>query len=348
MSETALGVITGVGARSPLGLDALQVTLCARAGKIEPRPTAFLDSRNYPIGDVRALCLRDDLHGFERLVELAVPALREAAATLGPRRAAGDARLRPPILLTLPEAGRADDDARLGPAFVETIAKRAEIPVDLARSEVIRAGHAGFAIALARAAALLREREVHAVLVGGVDSYHHPGVLASLDEGYRLHAPAVSDGFVPSEGAAFVLLEPLRVSDAAVRPLARLVLAGATREETVATGAPNLAEAMTRLARGAAEVAGPLGWILTDINGERHRVREWTMVQMRIDDLVEEGARVERWVEELGDAGAATGALLAVLACMQWQVGCAPAGAALVALHSESPERGVVILEGAS
>lgn len=345
MSETTLGVITGAGARSPLGLDALQVTLCARAGKIEPRPTPFLDRRNYPIGDVRALCLPDDLYGFERLVELAVPALREAAATLGPRRAAGDARLRPPLLLALPEAGRADDDPRLGPTLVETIAKRAEIPIDLARSEVFRAGQAGFAMALARAAALLREREVHAVLVGGVDSYHHPGVLASLDEGYRLHAPAVSDGFTPSEGAAFVLLEPSRTSEP---PLARLLLAGTTREETVATGAPNLAEAMTRLVRGAAEAAAPLRWILTDINGERHRVREWTMVQMRMDDLIEEGARVERWVEEFGDAGAATGALLAVLACVQWQTGCAPAGSAFIALHSESPERGVVVLEGAS
>jgi len=77
-------------------------------------------------------------------------------------------------------------------------------------------------------------------------------------------------------------------------------------------------------------------------------VREWTMVRMRSSDLLEENAKIERWVDELGDAGAANGALLAALACTQWDIGCAHAAAAMLALHGELPERGVVILEGAS
>ena len=352
MSTSPLALIRGVGAMGPLGLDALQVTLCARAAKLEPRPTAFLDRRKYPIGTARALTLPDALQGFERLVALAAPAAREAASTSRTSRprapAAQDfAAPPPPLIVAAPPPGRADDDARLAQGLPEAIATRAEIRLDLARSEVIRTGQAGFAAALERAVTLLRERAATSVLVGGVDSHHHPDVLAALDGDYRLHAPDVSDGLLPSEGAAFLLLEP-ETGASSDASLARLRAARTSREETLATGASTDAEATTRLLRSTLLAAGApaVPWLLTDVNGERHRVREWTMVQIRSHDLLA-STRIEHWVEQLGDAGAATGALLAVLACMAWKTGFAPADTALLALHGDTPERGVVLLEAA-
>jgi 3-oxoacyl-[acyl-carrier-protein] synthase-1 len=330
--------ITGVGARGPLGLDALSLALCARAGKIEPRPTGLRDKHNHPIGVVRMLALPDDLHGFDRLVEMASPALLEAASASpgGPPR---------PLVVALPEAGRPDDDARFGPAFVEELARRSGASIDLARSEVVRAGHAGFAVALEKA--LVRDGD--AVLVGGVDSYYHPAVLARLDADFRLHAPEAVDGLVPAEGAAFLLLEvPRKDAKEKDKPrLARARAAATALETTVLTGEPNIADAMTRLLRSFVEGAGATGipWILTDVNSERQRAREWAMVAMRSQDLFTPEARQDRWVEELGDTGAASGALLAVLACLGWQTGHATAGSALIALHADGPERGVILLE---
>src|SRR6185503_15106128 len=131
--------IISVGARGPLGLSALQVALCVRAGKLEPRRTSFLDKRGATVGAARAVCLPDTLHGYERLLALGAPALREAALGLpGPL----------PLFLALPEPGRPDDDPRLGPAMIEELARRSEIPIDAARSQVVRAGHAGAGLLL--------------------------------------------------------------------------------------------------------------------------------------------------------------------------------------------------------
>jgi hypothetical protein len=55
----------------------------------------------------------------------------------------------------------------------------------------------------------------------------------------------------------------------------------------------------------------------------------------------------DRWAEELGEIGAASGAMLAALACMLWRAGCAPDAAVLIALHGDRGGRGVILLEEA-
>ena len=44
-----------------------------------------------------------------------------------------------------------------------------------------------------------------------------------------------------------------------------------------------------------------------------------------------------------GDLGAASAAMLLVMASVRWQTGCAAGDSVLVATHSDGPERGVVI-----
>ena len=121
--------ILGVGARGPLGLNALQIAMCGRAGKIEPRRTRFTDKHGNSIGAVRARFLPDDLHGYDRLLALAVPALIEAAKAL-----VNSAYAPPyPLFLALSEPGRPDDDSRFGPEILADLARRSGIPIDLER-----------------------------------------------------------------------------------------------------------------------------------------------------------------------------------------------------------------------
>lgn len=358
LTTQVLANITGVGARSPLGLGAREVALGARAGKLEPRPTAFRDKRENLIGAARALALPDDLHGFDRMVALAAPALREAAQPLvdaalaaSEQRSQATSPAAPPVVIAAPEVGRPGDDPRFESMLVEAIAEASGVRVDRARSEVVRRGHAGFGLALERALELLREPGTPAVLVGGVDSYFHPQTLAWLDAECRLHAPGAANGFVPSEGAAFLLLEAAdrdrdRDRARAALPLGRVRAVKSALEETVTTEEPNTARAMTELVSAvAAASTEPVRWVMTDLNGERHRVREWSMVHIRSVGLFAEDARQDRWAEEMGDAGAAMGALLAVLACIAWKVGFAPARSTLIALHADGPERSALLLE---
>src|SRR5688572_26026842 len=106
MAGGHLAVVSGFGAQGALGLDAWSLALCARAGKLEPRPTRFWDRHKHPIGAARMMALPDDLYGAGRLEALAVPPLREAARPLFEDAAAR--KTAPPLIVALPEAGRPD------------------------------------------------------------------------------------------------------------------------------------------------------------------------------------------------------------------------------------------------
>jgi 3-oxoacyl-[acyl-carrier-protein] synthase I len=342
-------LVTGTSARCPLGLSALQAAMLVRARRGEPRATRFLDKRRRFAGASTTPGLRGDLHGFDRLIALAAPALRAAVAGGAPSAAW-------PLLLAVPERGRPDDDARLDGAIVQALSEASGVAIDAARSGTVRAGHAGFALALAAALDDIG-RGAPAVVVGAVDSYYHPDVLAWLDEEHRLHALDAENGFVPGEGAAFVVLTPALARpgrkeaprESHVPPvLLRRVETG--REDTVATGDPNIGRAMTAVLRDLAvsSPGGKLAWSLTDVNGERHRVREWELAAGRgafADDAVH-----QRPTGELGDLGAASGGVMAAIACALLRAGAAPRPCVCVALASDGPERGAFLLsfEGAA
>lgn len=334
-----IAFILSTAARGPLGLTSRQVAMCARARKSLPVETRYLDRMGHPIAVAQYLPLPDTVHGHDRLVRMAAPALRDAWIERegeGPRDAV-------PLVLALPAPGRADDDPRFGPAFIEALAARTRLPLDLRSSLAIRADHAGFAQALEGATAMLsRPGGPRAVMVGGVDSYLHPGVLAALDEDYRLHTPSNDNGFIPGEGAAFALLarEPLH----AIRPLGALRRVVLDTEDTVGTDAPNTARAMTAILR-AMRADGPVPWVLSDVTSERHRVREWTLAATRVlDDTVD-----DRLTDHTGDLGAASGPTLLAIACAFFAARCAPAREVVIALHSDGPERGALrVTEDAS
>lgn len=328
--------------------------MCARAKKAEPRSTRLRDKRDREIGACLTPGLPEDFYGYERLLAIAAPALREAA--LG-----ADFEGRPlPMVLALSEPGRPDDHARLNREILADLAAASGVAIEMDRSLVVRAGHAAGALALEAAVGMLSSG-AQWVIWGGADTYYHPDTLRWLDEECRLHALDAENGFVPSEGAAFMILSRagLRLSggqsnttgnsgNANKLPVGAVRFVQGGREETVTTGEPNVARAMTQLLRRAADSSreGAIKWVLNDINGERHRVREWTLAALR--GSLAEGVIEDRLVEDLGDMGAAIGPMLGSIACSLWRAGCAPASSAVVALSSEGVERGVFVLEEAA
>lgn len=342
----AMATILRASARAPIGLSRLQVAMSVRAGRLDPRPSGFKDKRGQSIGSCTVGGLSRDLVGHDRLLGLAVPALCEA----WPEHFS--AKL--PLILAMPEATRPDDDHRYGLAFVDALAAKSRRLIDLQRSSVVRAGNAGFAMALEMGVHLLQKAPVgpnpSAVVVGGVDSHHHEGMLHWLDANHRLHARGTENGMVPSEGAGFVLLVrtgaklPKAMANETSLGCLRAVCTG--REQSVLDGGPNLAKCLTDVVQHLVERAGPLPWVLTDSNGERHRTREWMQVTMR--QTLAKNAIQLLVAQTLGDTGAAAGALSLAIACTYFTTGVAPAKIAAVVLQSEGPERGAFLVEGAS
>lgn len=344
MTAMATPRIFSVGARSPLGLSALQVAMCARAQRIEPRSTHFTDHKGHFVGAVRSVCLSDELFGFDRFVALGAPALREAA-----RHRSG----RVPLVLALPDRARPDQTSRFDAELCGELAARSGAAVDVAASTIVRGDNAAFGLALEAAVAMLAAG-APLVLAGGLDSYYSGEALAWLDEDRRIFSHHSEQGIVPSEGAAFVLLGRPDLPSGALGPgvpeppRATLVHLANGREETVASGEPNLGKAMTALVRGAIAAARErISWLVTDVNGERHRVREASLVEARIAEDLAESGRVDALPRELGDVGAATGALHLAVAVTWMRTGAAPARSALFLSSSEGPERSAFVVEGA-
>ncbi len=345
------GTIIGVGMCTPLGLDARQSALSIRARKLSPDRTAFRDRRGFTIGDCRAKRLDDACVGRARKLELAAPALAEAVRSLpGP---AGPM----PLFVSLPPL-RSEGEEPLGPGFLAELAGRAGVPIALEESEPIVLGHAGFAAALERALAHVTapppppaagarppgDRPPRRfAIVGGLDSYHDPHVLAALDRERRLHGGGAWNGFIPSEAAAFLVVAPSGTGPAYARVLA--VMTAMERDDDAEE--PPIGEAATELVRAvAATMKTPIPWALPDVNGERHRVREWTFARMRNRERFDDHGTVEtRLYDELGDVGAASGAVHAAYACQAFRLGFAPGPQALVALASDGPTRGAIALE---
>jgi len=339
--------VISVGARGPLGLSSLQLALSLRAAKLEPRSLNLLDRRGREIGACITGGLPGSLYGYWRMVALAAPAVREAARGAGLYRS-GNGTDTPalPLVLCLPEPGRPDDDPRFESELPATLAEASGVALDAEHAHIIRCGHSGGAFALQAARKLLDGGASH-VVVGGVDTYYHPAVLEWLDAEYRLHALDAEDGIIPSEGAAFAVLsktgdkaEPAAGNHAAVR--AKLSVVATGREETIGTDEPNIGAAVTELMADLQSSTGGVQWVLSDVNGERHRVREWSMLALRLLDY---DVRHDRFAGQLGDIGAAFGPTLLAVACQLWRRGVAPAPRVAIALHSDGAERGVFALE---
>jgi 3-oxoacyl-[acyl-carrier-protein] synthase-1 len=208
----------------------------------------------------------------------------------------------------------------------------AGVAIDETRSTVVSAGHASFAVALQQGLGLLDARR-GSVIIGAVDSYHHPAALEELDRECRLLAEEAEDGIIPSEGAAFLVLSTEGAASTRVASVACAL-------EEDRDDSPDLAVAFTDVIRRAAE-----GWSLAP------RTVPWVWSYVRVRErgyLSEDATEYLDGPDDFGDAGAAMGALLATRAVVSFTAGATSHAAALVALASEGPARAAFVLEVSS
>jgi 3-oxoacyl-[acyl-carrier-protein] synthase-1 len=342
-------VIAGVGARSSIGLNALQTTMGIRAEVLRPMETRFVDTNGDPVGMCCVSCIDPILTGVGRLKALAIPAMREAAADfLRAERARRGAASPLPLVIAIPEGvveySLAKQASHLLTALLEDIPEL----IDPNNYHEIAGGRAAGVTALGKAMELLGAG-AEAVLVGGVDSYYDPDRLERLADEYRLHGLTTENGFIPGEASAFVLLTHRGRSSALTRYASVLGHAVELEPRPFGSDEPCQALGMTAALRKATSSVGAsrrIGWQLTDVVDERHRVDEWQYARTRTFRLFTDEVVHEQPLLLVGDVGAAATSLLMVDASVRWQTGCGLADLALIAVHSDGAERGVALLAG--
>jgi 3-oxoacyl-[acyl-carrier-protein] synthase I len=331
-------VVTAIGMASSLG-PSKSACAAARAGLSRPSvaPYRIAVSEDDARDQVTALSCRnlEQDTALERLPVL----LRRASDDLLQSAVLGDDAI--PCLLNAPAL---DDEAPL----------LASIPARSAgRPSIAHRGHAGVVTLLAEGRDLLTNGQAKRCLVGGVDSYIDSETLSQLDAARQLKTPLNGDGFIPGEGAAWLLIERREEADrrgaTVLAELGPVTTCQANyslvADEFIPTGAA-WARAMCDALENNPAKAGLLGDIVHDYNGWSRRGREWALAFMRACRLFDGLRRARRSTaaECFGDLGAASAAFSLCTSVTALARGYASGRETLVASASQDGERAVAVL----
>ncbi len=196
------------------------------------------------------------------------------------------------------------------------------VPVNKARSQLVCSGSDGGLLALARAVETVQSGAASAVLVGGVDSYIEIELLHWLEAQDRLITLQQPNGFIPGEGAGFVLVCSQGAADRRKLPVfATIIGQGRGNEPRPWWGKdPTLGEGLTQAFQAAFKSpAFPTGQIqvtYSDLNGEAWRAEEWSYAYVRTGKRHGSPLDHRHPASSWGDVGAATGPLLVGLAAL--------------------------------
>jgi 3-oxoacyl-[acyl-carrier-protein] synthase-1 len=318
-------VIVGVGMMTAVGLSAAETAAATRCASMRFNETDFRDKAFQPFTIAEVLedglpPLADALEVMPGLTQREMRLLRLASLPLREaRRGVSGSSVRPGLVLSLPETPttRPLDGAR----FLRLLAQQTDDCFEVAQSDASDRGRAGGLAAMGRAAEFIRGGHASFMLAGGVDTYRDLYVLGTLDLERRVKSAQHLDGFIPGEGAGFVLLASRAAAAAAgAAPLATL--------SEVATGAEpghlysnepyrgdGLAMVLEQLFRTAVE-SSPVEDVFSSMNGEGHWAKEWGVGYLRNRGAFHPAYRMHQPADCFGDAGAACGPLLVGLAAL--------------------------------
>jgi 3-oxoacyl-[acyl-carrier-protein] synthase-1 len=326
-------VIIGVGIACPVGLCAKQAATSVRAGVARIEATAWIGQDGTPFKMARVPTdalpqLKDEIQGEvtltqreQRLIRLGAVALNEALEVVSLESIPWS------LFLALPEL---QTNLKLKPeSFVDYLVRQAEIDVQPATAEVLLLGRAAGFVALDAAVKSIADNPDELAVVGGLDSYHDPYVLGTLQAADRVLTEESMDGLIPGEGAAFLLLTSSAMAQrhqwkvlATVESVAVGTEPGHLGSEESCTG-----DGSTKAIGGAVADGEPIQSVYVSFNGEHFWAKEWSVAFLRHAEHFREGHTLHHPADCYGDPGAAAGPLMAALAALNLDAngGLAPA-----------------------
>ncbi|MDB6087526.1 MAG: fabB [Gammaproteobacteria bacterium] len=277
-----------------------------------------------------------------RMLRLAAPVLRSVL------QHAGDSPVR--LFLGLPQLPVSEAHWLKG--FALHLGKIAGVALDAPNSRVVPAGRAAALMALELALSALDSDPTRPVIVGGVDSFLDLKLLAALDAEGRILGSNVMDGFLPGEGAAFLVLShPSRAGETGVASICAQAAASCSdpghRAGLEPARGEGLAEALEALRGRLAGALAPVATTFAGLNGESFDAKLWGVARLRHGDFFAPGMVLEHPADCFGDAGAALGAILLALAAQALQ-NRQRAGPALVWAASDGESRACALLSAAA
>jgi len=295
LAIVASGMVTGVGLTAAASCAAIR---CAIDNFAETR---FMDKGGeWIIGS--QVPLERPWRGLQRLVRMAVPAIQECLTQAG---SVGAASI--PLLLGVAERERPGRIDGLDDQLFRQLQVELGVEFDR-RSAIVPHGRIAGATALGHARHLLYQENVPLCLIAGVDSFIVAGTMAEFEKRNRLLTSHNSNGFIPGEGAAAILVGRPGVS----RPQLLCIGMGSARETvTIESEEPLRGDGLVQAIRNAMTDSGrPLAstdYRITDSNGEQYWFKEAALAVTRTLRDRKEEFFIWHAADCIGETGAAAG-----------------------------------------
>ncbi len=303
LAITGTGLVTGVGLNAPSTCAAIR---CAIDNFQETR---FMDrGGEWIIGC--EVPLEQPWRGKAKLIKMAASAIRECLE--------GNPQIKPantPLLLCLSENERKgrviDDDNRF---FLDLLD---ELGLEFhEKSRVIARGRVAVAVALKHARQLIQEMKARHVLIAATDSLLVGPTLAHYEEHERLLTSQNSNGFIPGEAGAALVVEALFA-----KPEPQLICIGlgfGVEKAHVYSEEPLRADGLTAAIKESLNDAGcgesVLEFKITDVSGEQYYFKEASLAFSRIERTKREEFDIWHPADCIGEVGAVLGlVMIAVL-----------------------------------
>lgn len=294
--------ITGTGMVTGVGLDAPASCAAIRCGIDNFQETRFMDSGGQWIMGSE-VPLSQPGRGKTKLIKMAAAAIEECLE--------GNTLIVPdktPLLLCLSEHDRigrvVDDDNQF---FLDL---QDELQLEFhEKSRVIARGHVAVAVALKHARRLVQELQVRHVLIAATDSLLVGATLAHYEELERLLTGNNSNGFIPGEAGAALVVEPVYAKSDP--QLICVGLGFGVEKAHVYSEEPLRADGLTAAIKASLDDAGVnesiLDFKMTDISGEQYYFKETSLAFSRLDRTPRTEFDIWHPADCIGETGCAIG-----------------------------------------
>lgn len=350
-SSQAPIAITGIGMITSVGHDAKTACASMRAGLKRPvkLKNFYADSRKgydewedglvtgHPV--LGGNC--DETEG--RICTLLVSAIEDVVADAGL-----DECCVVPLYLALPGKERALFSEESMDVY---ISENATLFPHIGEVVTFPTGHSAGIMALDSAIAAIRAGICGQAIVAGVDSLIGFRDLARFNRGKRLKTEDNSDGFIPGEAAAAILVETISHADGrggTIQGVVNGVSTGFGVNHVLAGGNPGsgLSDTVAALFPTEDNERAEIRAIITDLNGEPHRFDEVASLHARVFSRMGGEKELICPARNTGDTGAASGCVAIGLAVRTLiRGGFGKTGShCLVLSSSDSGERGALLI----
>jgi 3-oxoacyl-[acyl-carrier-protein] synthase-1 len=277
--------------------------------------------------------------GLRRLARLAASAVRECFDA--------EADFRPeeiPVLVGVAEEGRPGRVAGLNGALLPLMEEALGLRLHAA-SRVISMGRVAGAIGVREAAEIIGGQGFRRVIVAGTDSYLAAATLDAFDGRDRLLTDRNSNGFVPGEASAAVLLG----ADDGGPGLSIRSLGFALERATIEGDEPLRGEGLAAAYRQALGAAGlglhEIDWRIADFSGEQYWLKEAALALARVMRVRREFQDIWHPADCVGEIGAAATPCLLGVTYWAARKGYAPGPLVLAQAGNDDGRRAVLVLD---